>query len=428
MPLTAKSLAYHASIPPGKLAVATTKPCDTPDDLSLAYSPGVAAPCLAIRDDPAAAFRYTGRSNLVAVITNGTAVLGLGNIGPMAAKPVMEGKAVLFKRFADIDAFDLELAANTATEVIQACVMLQPTFGGINLEDIKAPECFEIEAVLRQRLTIPVFHDDQHGTAVIVGAALTNALEVTGRRWASTQVVISGAGASAIACARHLVRLGLDATHLTLCDSHGVIYDGREIGMNPYKQAFARPTTARTVVEVLRGADVFLGLSAANSVQASALDGMARDPIVFVLANPDPDSPYGLIRRVRPDALVATGRSDYPNQVNNLLGFPGIFRGALDTRASTVNDAMLLAATEAIARLAHEPIPSSVRVRYGAEHLVFGRDYLIPKPFDPRVVARVARAVAGAAIESGVAGQTLDLRSYPQALAHRLGQHAPEAA
>ncbi len=427
MPLTVKSLAYHAAIPSGKLAVATTKPCDTPEDLSLAYTPGVAAPCLAIRDDPAAAFRYTGRSNLVAVITNGTAVLGLGNIGPMAAKPVMEGKAVLFKRFADIDAFDLELAAETAAEVIQACVMLEPTFGGINLEDIKAPECFEIEAVLRERLTIPVFHDDQHGTAVIVGAALTNALDVTTRRWESTRVVISGAGASAIACARHLVRLGLDVAHLTMCDSHGVIYDGRDFGMNPYKQGFARPTSARTVVEALRGADVFLGLSAANSVPANALDGMARDPIVFVLANPDPDIPYHLIRRARPDALVATGRSDCPNQVNNLLGFPGIFRGALDTRASTVNDAMLLAATQAIARLAHDPVPASVRARYGTELLAYGRDYLIPKPFDPRVVVRVAGAVANAAILSGVAGQPLDLQSYARDLAHRLDRPAPDA-
>jgi malate dehydrogenase (oxaloacetate-decarboxylating)(NADP+) len=428
MPLTAKALKYHETTPSGKLATATTKPCDTQEDLSLAYSPGVAAPCLAIRDNPAAVFRYTGRSNLVAVVTNGTAVLGLGDLGPLAAKPVMEGKAVLFKRFADIDAFDLELAATRAVDVIAACVMLEPTFGGINLEDIKAPECFEIEQALRTRLAIPVFHDDQHGTAVIVGAALLNALEIVGKGLRESHVVVNGAGASAMACATHLVRLGLHPTHVLMCDSHGVIHDGRTVGMNPYKAQFARVSHARTVAEALNGADVFLGLSVGNSVPAEALRTMARDPIVFGLANPDPDIPYDDVMRVRPDALVATGRSDYPNQVNNLLGFPGIFRGALDTRASTINDAMLLAATEAIRALAHEPTPASVQALYPSERLQFGARYLIPKAFDPRVVVRVATAVAVAAMMSGVARVLVDIAAYPRALERRLQDDAATTA
>jgi malate dehydrogenase (oxaloacetate-decarboxylating)(NADP+) len=420
MPLIAKALAYHEATPAGKLAIAITKPCETQEDLSLAYSPGVAAPCLAIRDDPAAAFRYTGRSNLVAVVTNGTAVLGLGNIGPAAAKPVMEGKALLFKRFADIDAFDIELAAVHPQDVIAVCAMLEPTFGGINLEDIKAPECFEIERTLRELLKIPVFHDDQHGTAVIVGAALLNALEVVQKDIRAIRVVVNGAGASAIACAEHLIRLGLAPTHLLMCDSHGVIYAEREAGMNPYKRKFARLSSARTAADALVDADVFLGLSVANSVPAGALQVMARHPIVFGLANPDPDIPYDDVRRARPDALVATGRSDHPNQVNNLLGFPGIFRGALDTRASVINDAMLLAATRAISALAHDTTPAELRALYPSESLQFGAHYLIPKPFDPRVVVQVATAVATAATESNVAGLTVDLDEYPRQLKRRL--------
>ncbi|MEZ5289799.1 MAG: malic enzyme-like NAD(P)-binding protein [Vicinamibacterales bacterium] len=419
MPLTRRALALHAAAPAGKLALALTKPCDTPDDLSLAYSPGVAAPCLAIHDDPAAVYCYTGRSNLVGVITNGSAVLGLGNIGPAAAKPVMEGKAALFKRFADIDAFDLELAAERVDDVVSACVMLQPTFGGINLEDIKAPECFEIEEALRQRLAIPVFHDDQHGTAVIVGAALLNALECVGKAATSVRVVINGAGASAIACGTHLKRLGVRPDHMIMCDSHGVIYDERPGGLNRYKGAFASATRARTLAEALAGADVFLGLSVKDSVPAALLRTMSPSPVVFALANPDPDIPYDEIRAVRADAVVATGRSDHPNQVNNLLGFPGIFRGALDTRASTINDAILLAATEAIRAVAHEPAPAVVRALYPDEDLGFGPHYLIPKPFDPRVVVRVAAAVAEAAMRTGVAGQAVDLTSYAADVARR---------
>jgi malate dehydrogenase (oxaloacetate-decarboxylating)(NADP+) len=420
MPLATRALAYHEAAPAGKLSVRGTKPCETQTDLSLAYSPGVAAPCLAIRDNPAAVYRFTGRSNLVAVVTNGTAVLGLGNIGPEAAKPVMEGKAILFKRFADVDAFDLELNAADPRDVIAACVMLEPTFGGINLEDIKAPECFEIEQALRARLKIPVFHDDQHGTAVIVGAALINALEVVGKDIGTIRVVISGAGASAMACADHLIRLGLTPQRLLMCDSIGVIDASREAGMNAYKRRFARVTSARTIVDAMMGADVFIGLAAANSVPATALGAMARNPIVFVLANPDPDIPYDDIRRLRPDAIVATGRSDHPNQVNNLLGFPGIFRGALDTRASTINDAMMLAATRAISALAREAVPAELAARYPNEPLTFGADYLIPRPFDPRVVVRVATAVARAAMESGVAGQAVDLDAYPGQLEDRL--------
>ncbi|MGD9905070.1 MAG: malic enzyme-like NAD(P)-binding protein [Vicinamibacterales bacterium] len=414
-----RALALHAAAPAGKLGLVLTKPCDTPDDLSLAYSPGVAAPCLAIHADPTAVYRYTGRSNLVGVVTNGTAVLGLGNIGPAAAKPVMEGKAALFKRFADIDAFDLELAADRVEDMVAACVMLQPTFGGLNLEDIKAPECFAIEQALRDRLSIPVFHDDQHGTAVIVGAALLNALDCLGKALASIRVVINGAGASAIACGIHLRRLGVAPDRIVMCDSQGVIYEGRPGPLNPYKLAFAQPTATRTLEQALAGADVFLGLSVGNSVPAGFLQAMAPSPIVFALANPDPDVPYDQIHAVRPDAVVATGRSDHPNQVNNLLGFPGIFRGALDTRATRIDDAMLLAATEAIRRVAREPAADLLRALYPDEALQFGPRYLIPKPFDPRVVVRVAEAVAAAAMASGLAGQAVDLATYGDDVARR---------
>ncbi len=421
MTLTDRALRLHEDAPAGKIATAITKPCATPDDLSLAYSPGVAAPCLAIAEDPEAVYRYTGRGNLVAVITNGTAVLGLGNIGPAAAKPVMEGKAVLFKRFAGIDAFDIELAATRVEDVVAACTMLEPTFGGINLEDIKAPECFAIERLLRERLSIPVFHDDQHGTAVVVAAALLSALACTGRQMSDIRVVLSGAGAGALACAAHLKRLGLADEQLLVCDSQGVIYQGRP-GVNESKAPFARRTAARTVTDALVGADVFLGLSVGNSVPSAALADMTANPIVFGLANPDPDIPYGEIRATRPDAVVATGRSDYPNQVNNVLGFPGIFRGALDTRSSCINDAMLMAATTAIGAVAQEPVPASVRALYPGESLIWGRDYLIPKAFDPRVVVRVATAVAAAAMKSGVARQPVDLVAYPGEVAARVEQ------
>jgi malate dehydrogenase (oxaloacetate-decarboxylating)(NADP+) len=416
------ALEYHASHPPGKLAIVPTKPCRTQRDLSLAYSPGVAAPCLAIHRDPSLVYKYTAKGNLVAVVTNGTAVLGLGNIGPAAGKPVMEGKGVLFKRFADIDVFDIELDTKDPKEVIRACQLLEPTFGGINLEDIKAPECFEIEEELRRTMKIPVFHDDQHGTAIISGAALLNAVELAGKRLSEVKVVINGAGASGIACALHYIRLGVRPENLTLCDSKGVIYEGRREGMNKYKERFARPTGARTLADALRGADVFCGLSVADCVTPEMLLSMADNPIVFAMANPDPEISWELAVRTRPDVIMATGRSDYPNQVNNVLGFPFIFRGALDVRATAINEAMKLAATEALAALAREDVPDSVRQAYGVERIEFGREYIIPKPFDHRVLLWVASAVARAAMESGVAQQPIDLDAYREQLERRLGK------
>src|SRR2546427_7686028 len=378
------ALEYHAAAPTGKIAIRATKPCLTQRDLSLAYTPGVAVPCLEIERDPALVYKYTDKGNLVAVVTNGTAVLGLGNIGPAAGKPVMEGKAVLFKRFADIDVFDIELAAEDPQEIIRACQLLEPTFGGINLEDVKAPECFLIEEELRRTMKIPVFHDDQHGTAIISGAALLNALALAGKRIHQVKVVFNGAGASAIACAEHYIRLGVRRENILMCDTKGVLYKGRTEGMNPFKQRFAADTSARTVADALRGADVFFGLSSANTVTPGMVRSMAENPIVFALANPDPEISYEDAKAARPDAIVATGRSDYPNQVNNVLGFPFIFRGALDVRATTINDEMKLAATRALAALAKEDVPDSVRRVYGLERLEFGREYLIPKPFDSR--------------------------------------------
>jgi malate dehydrogenase (oxaloacetate-decarboxylating)(NADP+) len=416
------ALEYHASPPPGKLAIVATKPCRTQRDLSLAYSPGVAAPCLAIRRDPSLVYKYTAKGNLVAVVTNGTAVLGLGNIGPAAGKPVMEGKGVLFKRFADIDVFDIELDTQDPKEVIRACQLLEPTFGGINLEDIKAPECFEIEEELRRTMKIPVFHDDQHGTAIISGAALINAVELAGKRLSEVKVVINGAGASGIACALHYLRLGVRPENLTLCDSKGVIYEGRREGMNKYKERFARRTDARTLADAMRGADVFCGLSVADCVTPEMLLSMADNPIVFAMANPDPEISWELAVRTRPDVIMATGRSDYPNQVNNVLGFPFIFRGALDVRATAINEAMKLAATEALATLARQDVPDSVRQAYGVERIEFGRQYIIPKPFDQRVLIWVASAVARAAMESGVAQQPIDLDAYREQLERRLGK------
>ena len=416
------ALQYHSRRPAGKLAIVPTKPCRTQLDLSLAYTPGVAVPCLEIQRDPDSAYKYTSKGNLVAVISNGTAVLGLGNIGAAAGKPVMEGKAVLFKRFADIDVFDIELASENPDEIIRACQLLEPTFGGINLEDIKAPDCFYIEEELRRTMRIPVFHDDQHGTAIISGAALINALELTGKRINEVRVVFSGAGASAISCAEHAIRLGVRRENILMCDSKGVIYKGRTQGMNRYKERFAAETEARTLTDALAGADVFFGLSVANSVTPEMLRLMADRPIVFAMANPDPEIPYDVALAARPDAIVATGRSDFPNQANNVLGFPFIFRGALDVRATTINDEMMLAATHALATLAREDVPDSVRRAYGVEGLEFGPEYIIPKPFDPRVLIWEASAVARAAMESGVARRPVNLAEYREELERRLGQ------
>jgi malate dehydrogenase (oxaloacetate-decarboxylating)(NADP+) len=417
-----EALQYHAAYPAGKLSIVPTKPCRTQRDLSLAYTPGVAIPCLEIHRDPSLIYRYTARGNLVAVISNGTAVLGLGNIGAGAGKPVMEGKAILFKRFADIDVFDIELATEDPEEIIRTCQILEPTFGGINLEDIKAPECFVIEEELKRTLQIPVFHDDQHGTAIISGAALINALELAGKPISSVKLVINGAGASGISCARHYLRLGVKPENLILCDSKGVIYSGRKEGMNPYKECFARETDLRTLAEAMRGADVFVGLSAANCVTPQMLKEMADNPVVFAMANPDPEIPYDVAKAARPDIVMATGRSDYPNQVNNVLGFPFIFRGALDVRATAINDEMKLAATRALANLAKEDVPDSVRRAYGVELMEFGRDYIIPKPFDSRVLIWEASAVAKAAMETGVARQPIDLEEYQDQLERRLGK------
>ena len=415
-------LEYHASAPPGKISITPTKPCYTPRDLSLAYTPGVAIPCLEIEKEPALAYRYTAKGNLVGVVTNGTAVLGLGNIGPLAGKPVMEGKGVLFKRFADIDVFDLELNARDPQDVIRACQMLEPTFGAINLEDIKAPDCFVVEEELRRTMRIPVFHDDQHGTAIIVGAALLNALLLVKKRIEDAVTVCVGGGAASIACAEHAIRLGMKRENIIMCDVVGVIYEGRIEQMNPYKARFARKTEKRTLADAMRGADVFIGLSAGNIVTPEMLLSMAPRPVVFALANPDPEVPYDVVAKTRPDAIVATGRSDFPNQVNNLLGFPFIFRGALDVRATTINEEMKLAATHALAELAREEVPESVSRSYGMQPLEFGPEYIIPKPFDPRVLLRESTAVARAAMESGVAQEPVDLDQYREQLERRLSK------
>jgi len=420
--LPEEALAYHSSTPAGKLATVATKPCRTQRDLSLAYTPGVAVPCLEIARDPSLVYKYTSKGNLVAVVSNGTAVLGLGNIGAAAGKPVMEGKAVLFKRFADIDVFDIELATENAEEIIRTCQLLEPTFGGINLEDIKAPECFYIEEELRRTMKIPVFHDDQHGTAIISGAALLNALDIVGKRIEQIRVVFNGAGASGISCAQHYVKLGVRRENIMMCDTKGVVYKGRQAGMNPYKERFAVETEARSLADALAGADVFFGLSSGNCVTPEMLLTMARDPIVFAMANPDPEIPYDVALAARPDCIMATGRSDFPNQVNNVLGFPFIFRGALDVRATTVNDAMELAATRALAALAREDVPDAVCRAYGVERLEFGREYIIPKPFDSRVLIWEAAAVAQAAMETGVAQTPVDINEYREQLERRLGK------
>jgi malate dehydrogenase (oxaloacetate-decarboxylating)(NADP+) len=417
-----EALEYHSAPPAGKVSVTPTKPCRTQRDLSLAYTPGVAVPCLEIERDPSLAYKYTAKGNLVAVVSNGSAVLGLGNIGALAGKPVMEGKGVLFKRFADIDVFDIELNTQDPKEVVRACQLMEPTFGGINLEDIKAPDCFYIEEELRRTLNIPVFHDDQHGTAIISGAALLNALAITGKKIENVRVLFNGAGASAISCAEHAIRLGVRRENIILCDSKGVVYQGRTEGMNKYKDRLASDTAARTLFDAFEGIDVFFGLSVANCVTKEMVKKMAAKPIIFALSNPDPEIPYEDAIEARPDAIIATGRSDYPNQVNNVLGFPFIFRGALDVRAKAINDEMKLAATHALAALAREDVPDSVRRIYDDEDLEFGPRYIIPKPFDPRILIYEASAVAKAAMETGVAQTQVDLRDYREQLERRLGK------
>ena len=423
MGLKEEALAYHENGRPGKIKVVPTKPCKTADDLSLAYTPGVAAPCMEIQADPDAAYRYTAKSNLVAVVTNGSAVLGLGNIGALAGKPVMEGKGVLFKRFADIDVFDIEIDSQDPEEIIRTIELIAPTFGGINLEDIRAPECFVIEKRLKQSLDIPVFHDDQHGTAIISAAALLNAVMLTGRHMESIKIVISGAGAAGVACSKLYKDLGVPAENLHMVDSRGVIYKGREHGMNIYKEEFAIETTRRTLSEAMVGADVFVGCSSAGIVTKEMVDSMAPQPIIFAMANPDPEITPSDVHAVRRDAICATGRSDYPNQVNNVLGFPFIFRGALDVRATQINEPMKLAAVRALAELARrgEMVPEAVKHAYPGEDFDFSPGYIIPKPFDPRVLLYVAPAVATAAMESGVARINIDVAEYAKSLQQTVG-------
>jgi malate dehydrogenase (oxaloacetate-decarboxylating)(NADP+) len=417
-----EALDYHSRGRPGKIAVVPTKPLANQRDLALAYSPGVAEPCLEIEANPDDAYKYTAKGNLVAVVTNGTAVLGLGNIGALAGKPVMEGKGNLFKQFADLDVFDLEVGSEDPEDVIRFCQLLEPTVGGINLEDIKAPECFYIEETLRKTLKIPVFHDDQHGTAIISGAALLNALEVTGKDIADVRVVFSGAGAAAISTGEHYVRLGVKRENIVMCDRKGVIKKGRDKNLDPYKARFQSETAATDLAEALVGADVFVGLSVAGSVTGKMVATMAKNPIIFALANPVPEIHPDEVRAVRSDAIIATGRSDHPNQVNNVLGFPFIFRGALDSRATEINEEMKMAATRALAALAKEDVPDSVAALYGLTNVKFGPEYLIPFPFDPRALLRVAPAVAWAAVASGVAKEFIDLDDYVERLEARLGR------
>ena len=414
------ALDYHREGRPGKIEVVPTKPLTTQLHLSLAYSPGVAEACKAIHEDPMQVYELTAKGNLVAVVSNGTAVLGLGNLGPLGGKPVMEGKGVLFKRFADVDVFDIEIDCTTVEEMIAACKAIAPTFGGINLEDIKAPECFEVEERLKAELDIPVFHDDQHGTAIISGAALINACEITNRKIEDLNVVITGAGASAIACAKFYVSLGVKRENIIMMDSKGIIYEGRE-GVNKYKAEFATRRDVRTLEDALKGADVALGLSVAGAIKPEWIKAMAANPIIFAMANPDPEILPEDAHAVRDDVIMGTGRSDYPNQVNNVLGFPFIFRGALDVAATGINEEMKLAAARALAALAHEDVPDSVLSAYGLKSLRYGRDYLIPKPLDPRVLLWVAPAIAQAAMESGVARRELDMAQYRQNLVGRQG-------
>jgi len=425
MGLDEDALEYHRSEPPGKIAISTTKPTNTQRDLSLAYSPGVAAPCREIDKDSEAAYQYTAKGNLVGVVSNGSATLGLGDIGPQASKPVMEGKGVLFKRFADIDVFDVELDHDSPAEMIRSIRAMEPTFGGINLEDIKAPECFEIEETLREEMDIPVFHDDQHGTAIISGAALVNAVDIVGKDIEDLDIVFSGAGASAIASARFYVSLGADRERITMCDSSGIITRERAEAsdVNEFKREFARDVPEGGLADAMEGADVFVGLSVGGIVDEEMVRSMADNPIIFAMANPDPEIGYHEAKEARDDTvIVATGRSDYPNQVNNVLGFPFIFRGALDARATEINEGMKVAAAQALADLAREDVPDGVVKAYGDERLQFGPEYIIPKPLDPRVLFELAPAVAQAAIESGASRREIDPEKHTERLEARLGK------
>ena len=419
------SLDYHSQGRPGKIEISSTKPTISSSDLSKAYSPGVAWPCLEIKDNPDDVYKYTAKGNLVGVISNGSAVLGLGNIGAMAGKPVMEGKGVLFKRFADIDVFDIEVNEDSVEGMVRTVSALEPTFGGINLEDIKAPECFDIEERLIEKMNIPIFHDDQHGTAIIAAAGFLNALELIGKKVENVKVVFSGAGAAAISCAQLFFDLGVKPENLIMCDSQGVIHKKRKKGLNKYKEAFALETKARTLADALKGADAFMGVSVKGLVSKEMVKSMADNPIIFAMSNPDPEISPEEVAEVRSDAIMATGRSDYPNQVNNVLGFPFIFRGALDVRAKKINKEMKLAAVNALAKLAKEEVPDEVKLAYGNKNFHFGKEYLIPKPFDGRVLTRVAPAVAAAAMSSGVARINIeDFQEYARNLENRLGTTA----
>lgn len=422
--LEKKALEYHSKDGvPGKVSVVPTKPCRTAEDLALAYTPGVAKPVLKIAENSDDAYRYTSKGNLVAVISNGTAILGLGNRGALASKPVMEGKGVLFKRFADIDVFDIEIDEKDPEKLIEIVKAISPTFGGINLEDIKGPECFVIEKELISKCDIPVFHDDQHGTAIIATAGLMNAAEITGRKLSETKVVVNGAGAAGISCARMFIKAGVRKENLILLDSKGVIYKGRD-NLTLEKAELAAETDARTLTDAVKGADVFMGLSVAGCLKKEMLQSMNSDPIVFAMANPDPEITYEDAKAAREDVIMATGRSDYPNQINNVLGFPFIFRGALDVRASRITENMKMAAAKALAELAHEPITEEVRAAYGGKDFTFGRDYIVPKPFDPRVIEYEAAAVAKAACEDSVASAPItDWDAYRESLKKRMEKY-----
>lgn len=414
------ALEYHRSGRKGKLEVVPTKPCDTAWELSLAYSPGVAEPCREIDKDEDLSYEYTNRGNLVAVASNGTAVLGLGNLGALAGKPVMEGKGVLFKKFADVDAYDIEIDTEDPDEFIKTVKYLEPTFGGINLEDIKAPECFYIEDKLKEEMNIPVFHDDQHGTAIISGAGLLNACEITGKKMSELKMAFNGAGASAIACAEFFIALGAKRENMIMCDSRGVIYKGRNAGLNPQKERFLVETDKRTIGDALVGADVFVGLSNGGAINQENVKSMAKNPIIFAMANPDPEILPADAKEARDDVITATGRSDFANQVNNVLGFPFIFRGALDVRATKINDEMKIAAAYSLAALAKEPVPDKVARAYGDQKFEFGPDYIVPKPFDPRVLVWESAAVAQAAMESGVSRINIDIDSYKKSLEDKI--------
>ena len=423
--LKEKALKYHSlNGVPGKTEVIPTKPCSTADELSLAYTPGVAAPVLEIEKEELDAYRYTNKGNLVAVVSNGTAILGLGDRGALASKPVMEGKGVLFKRFADVDVFDIELDTKDPDKIIETVKMMEPTFGGVNLEDIKAPECFYIEKKLKEICSIPVFHDDQHGTAIISAAGLINALEITGRDITRTKVVFSGAGAAGMSCAKLFISMGIKKENLVMCDSKGVIYKGRKERMTVEKEFIANDTEARTLADAMKGADVFMGVSVKNCVSPEMLLSMNKDPIVFAMANPDPEITYELATSTRKDVIMATGRSDYPNQINNVLGFPFIFRGALDVGATTITEGMKIAASKALAALAKEDVPEIVQRAYGGRSFSFGREYIVPKPFDPRVIEWEAVAVAKAACEEGIARKPItDWEGYRKSLRERMKKY-----